>query len=388
MSNEKFKKNCVALYKRSAQISRDFAFFVRQVLGHKKIVIISEKGISSLPVSFKIQAMMVGSLMLFMLWVSYSTGKYFAYEGIISEKDREIWTTNITNENLQYQVSDLHNNLMELNKYFDNIKKLDQLVDKKEFKKGEEYNISDGKKSPDAEEHAKKLEQEKQEGVKNILSNIRGKVLERISSLENVIEMTGLNVSKVAANNKNLRDVIPDNNINEDASNHQGGIYIPVDEEEFNRGYFDKEVNYLIQLEKIIHSFPLASPMKRYWVSSGYGHRVDPIKKRKAMHAGIDLVGHYQSKVYSSAPGVVKHAGNYGAYGRFIELDHGSGITTRYAHLSKIFVKKGDKIDRGFVIGLQGNSGRSTGTHLHYEVRYNNKAYDPSNFLKAGKYVF
>ncbi len=377
MNVEKLK---LLLSKKKIELSsllNHIMFFARQCLGTKKIVIISEKGISSLPVSFKFQASVICGFMVVMLWVSYSTGKYFAYEGIISEKDREIWTSNITNENLQYQVSDLHNNLMELNQYFDNLKQLGQLSDKKTLN-----NIpASGDKT------SSNLSDSKDPGMKGILTNIRTKVLERISSLESLIEMTGIKVNEVAANNSKLRNAIIDK-AHDDADNHQGGAFIPVDDQdEFNRD-FDKEVSYLMQLEKVISSFPIASPMGRYWVSSEYGTRIDPIRSRVAMHSGIDLVSQDKSKVYSSAPGVVKFAGAFGAYGNFIEIDHGSGITTRYGHLSTISVKRGDKVARGQTIGIQGSSGRSTGTHLHYEVRYNNKSYDPKKFLTAGKYVF
>jgi murein DD-endopeptidase MepM/ murein hydrolase activator NlpD len=77
-----------------------------------------------------------------------------------------------------------------------------------------------------------------------------------------------------------------------------------------------------------------------------------------------------------------------GAYGRLVEIDHGSGITTKYGHLDRILVREGDVVKRGQLVGLQGNSGRSTGTHLHYEVRLNDQAINPANFLEAGKYVF
>jgi len=365
------------------EVYKTFVFFIKQCLGSKKIVIISEKGISSLPVSFKFQAGVACGFLAFMLWVSYSTGKYFAYEGIISEKDREIWSTNITNENLQYKVADLHDNLAELNKYFDNIRRMDKVAAKKVFEG--DASDSDNAKVADASDYnTVSKAQEGANGVQNILQNIRGKVLERINSLESIIEMTGLKVEQVALSNEKLKRVFIENG----SSSNQGGAYIPLDDEEFNNMDFDKEVGYLMQLEKVVYSFPLASPMKHYWVSSRYGTRVDPIKGRAAMHAGIDLVGRYKSNVYSSAPGVVKRAGTYGSYGRFIEVDHGSGITTRYGHLNKILVKKGDILERGDLIGLQGNSGRSTGTHLHYEVRYNNKSYDPEKFLTAGKYVF
>jgi murein DD-endopeptidase MepM/ murein hydrolase activator NlpD len=385
MKDKKLKVLIFEYLRRGMVVSKDLAFFVRQCLGSKKIVVISEKGISSMPVSFKFQATCVAFIMTFMLWVSYSTGKYFSYENTISMKDREIWTTNITNENLQYQVADLHDNLMELNKYFDNIKKYGQISELGNFDIDKKSDADD-KAAANGHRGDKALDAATEGKVQGVLSNIRNKVMERISNLESIIEMTGLKVQEVASQNDGLRRVM----LNKDASKHQGGEYIPSDgaKEMFNDNSFDKEVSYLMQLEKVIHSFPIAPPMSRYWVSSEYGERLDPINGHGAIHTGVDLVGQDNAKVFSAAPGVVKSAGFFGAYGRLIEIDHGSGVTTRYGHLEKILVDEGDHIERGQLIGIQGNSGRTTGTHLHYEVRYNNKAYDPKNFLKAGKYVF
>lgn len=369
--------------KRYLQLFRELAFFVRQCLGKKKILIISEKSITSVPVSSRFQGLVTVSVLAFMLWVSYSTGKYFAYENIISEKDHEIWSTNVTNESLQYQVTDLHQNLKELNKYFENIREYDQLSQKKIF---DGDPAEEGSLKTASRPLNESLEEDASAGAQNILFNIRTKVLERISSLESIIEMTGLRLEEVASRNENLHRALE--NTREDNSN-QGGPYIPLESDDlFNKSDFENSVHYLLQLEQTIHSLPLAVPLTRYWVSSGFGTRKDPIHNHMAIHAGIDLIGPSEAKIHSSAPGLVKRAQRYGAYGRFIEIDHGSGITTRYGHLGKILVKEGETVKRGQVIGLQGSSGRSTGPHLHYEVRNNNKPFDPAKFLKAGKYVF
>ncbi|MDA0241652.1 MAG: M23 family metallopeptidase, partial [Proteobacteria bacterium] len=103
---------------------------------------------------------------------------------------------------------------------------------------------------------------------------------------------------------------------------------------------------------------------------------------------GLDLGAPMRSMIYAPAPGVVTKAGWKGRYGRVIEITHGSGFKTRYAHLHKILVKPGDKVDYRTKIGLVGNSGRSTGAHLHYEVVHNGKALNPWMFIKAGRYVY
>ena len=106
------------------------------------------------------------------------------------------------------------------------------------------------------------------------------------------------------------------------------------------------------------------------------------------MHHGIDLAAYSGSKIHATADGTVTKAWVSGAYGKLIEIRHAMGYETRYAHLKKIRVKSGQRVARGDVIGNMGNTGRSTGTHLHYEIRKNGKAINPMNYIKAAKNVF
>ncbi|MAI02478.1 MAG: hypothetical protein CMP40_01450 [Rickettsiales bacterium] len=150
---------------------------------------------------------------------------------------------------------------------------------------------------------------------------------------------------------------------------------------------YDKSNKFEI-LRKRLLSLPLAAPIENYYITSGYGYRKDPYTKRKAFHKGIDLGAAWGSSILSTAAGKVSFVGNYGSYGKSVFIDHGHGIHTRYAHLSKIFVKKGESVDLGDVIGKIGNTGRSTGKHLHYEIKFKNKARNPRPFLKIGSNVF
>jgi murein DD-endopeptidase MepM/ murein hydrolase activator NlpD len=128
---------------------------------------------------------------------------------------------------------------------------------------------------------------------------------------------------------------------------------------------------------------PLGLPLKSaFRFTSGFGHRWG------RMHEGTDLAGAYGSPVYSTADGVVIHAGWQSGYGRLVKIQHAFGIETRYGHLSEIRVSAGQKVSRGDRIGDMGNSGRSTGTHLHYEVRIGGEAKNPMTYIKAGTDVF
>ena len=145
------------------------------------------------------------------------------------------------------------------------------------------------------------------------------------------------------------------------------------------------------ELQDLIRRLPLASPVDDYTVESGFGRRIDPFTKRWAVHAGVDLsVPGSRSKadIIAPAAGIVTFAGFSGPYGRLVEIDHGNGIVSRYAHLSRIAVHVGQRLERRHTLGQMGSSGRSTGTHLHYEVLHNGVALDPMRFLEAGKYVF
>ena len=141
-------------------------------------------------------------------------------------------------------------------------------------------------------------------------------------------------------------------------------------------------------LRKRFLSVPLASPIEKYYITSGYGVRKDPYTKRRAFHKGIDLGAAWGTDILVTASGLVSFVGKYGSYGNSVFVDHGFGIQTRYAHLSKIRVKKGQRVSRGDRIGDMGNSGNSTGTHLHYEVREGGKAVNPMRYIKAAKDVF
>ncbi|MAC61193.1 MAG: hypothetical protein CMN37_04815 [SAR116 cluster bacterium] len=130
---------------------------------------------------------------------------------------------------------------------------------------------------------------------------------------------------------------------------------------------------------------PLKAPMDYYYVSSKYGYRKDPITKKKRFHPGIDLAGTWHEDVLAPADGTVIFAGNNGGYGKMVKIKHRYGITTRYGHLQKVLVKKGQKVQIRDRIGKMGNTGRSTGQHLHYEILVNNKHIDPAIYIKEGK---
>jgi murein DD-endopeptidase MepM/ murein hydrolase activator NlpD len=129
---------------------------------------------------------------------------------------------------------------------------------------------------------------------------------------------------------------------------------------------------------------PIAYPIKEsFQLSSGFGLRFDPFEKVRSFHSGLDFSAPVGTSIYSTATGVVKKTEWFGPYGNTIEIDHGNGLMTRYGHVSKILVKKGEEVQQGQLIAQVGNTGRSTGPHLHYEILKNNQFQNPENMLLA-----
>ena len=134
---------------------------------------------------------------------------------------------------------------------------------------------------------------------------------------------------------------------------------------------------------------PFAMPVKdSFRWTSGFGYRRDPKGYGTRMHEGTDMAGSYGTPIYATADGTVTHAGWDNGYGRLVKIEHDFGVETRYAHLSQVRVEVGQRVSRGDQIGDMGNSGRSTGTHLHYEIRLGGGPVNPMTFIKAAKNVF
>ncbi|WP_156256948.1 M23 family metallopeptidase, partial [Sandarakinorhabdus oryzae] len=131
---------------------------------------------------------------------------------------------------------------------------------------------------------------------------------------------------------------------------------------------------------------PAFLPVNRYDPSSDFGYRSDPFHGGGAFHAGIDMTGSTGDAIHAAADGVVVRAGWWAGYGKVVVVDHGNGLETRYGHMSRFYVKEGDVIRQGQVIGGMGSTGRSTGTHLHFEVRLDGRALDPQPFVELANF--
>ncbi|MDG2285647.1 MAG: peptidoglycan DD-metalloendopeptidase family protein [Alphaproteobacteria bacterium] len=213
------------------------------------------------------------------------------------------------------------------------------------------------------------------------LEAISERALKNIHALEAVLIHTGLNLKNIAP--------LPKGTIM-----GQGGPFVPyhpdmrpTEDVESLEQDLETNIDRWGQLRDVVATMPLIAPIEGGYVSSRFGRRKDPISKRWAMHKGLDLGGRYKTPVRATAPGTVIFAGRRAYYGRTIDVQHENGLMTRYAHLYRIKVKRGQKVNLADEIGLLGSSGRSTGPHVHYEIRHLGKALDPRKFLRATKNV-
>jgi murein DD-endopeptidase MepM/ murein hydrolase activator NlpD len=173
------------------------------------------------------------------------------------------------------------------------------------------------------------------------------------------------------------------------ARNAQGGLFEPF----FGRSTKDVRDPRFLKLatslgrmdamERALAAIPTSMPAAYMMMSSGFGYRSDPFTGTGAMHAGLDFKGPVGTPILAAADGKVVLAGFNGGYGNTVEIRHANGLVTRYAHLSGLHVRAGQMVERGVQIGRMGSTGRSTGSHLHFEVRLNGQAINPRKFLEA-----
>lgn len=221
------------------------------------------------------------------------------------------------------------------------------------------------------------------EGQNRLFASLRHRNSAFIDGIEAGLSMTGLDIDDMIDQMIDL------------TGQGQGGPLLPPEDEAIDELFWNDAVDLIsmvgraASLRTLVSRLPIDRPVvAEHWVSSLFGMRIDPISKRRSRHEGIDFAGAPGTEILATGAGIVTFAGRNGAYGEMIEIDHGIGLTTRYAHLKKLAIQEGDNVAQGEVIGFMGSTGRSTGTHLHYEVRVDGDPVDPKSFLEAGEHVF
>ena len=215
----------------------------------------------------------------------------------------------------------------------------------------------------------------------SILEDAETQTLDRIENSRAIIRSTDLNIETVL----------------QSGPLGKGGLFIDLSDKERRVGEngfgsriasIKARVAEAEALDDALISFPFGHPIEvDNFRTSSYGTRKDPFTKRPTFHEGVDFASYRLAPIVATAAGTVSYVGRKGGYGRIVEIDHGHGFVTRYAHLEKSYVKRGQRIEKGHKIGGMGSTGRSTSTHLHYEIHFQGRVCDPDRFLKAGNYV-
>lgn len=226
----------------------------------------------------------------------------------------------------------------------------------------------------------------------NVLAQAEDATETRLQNLRAVLRLTGLNIEDVIAEHRE--------------GGERGGPYEPISATnlfsaptsaagvELDQAFSSRITRIAArlleveELEEFVDAGPLGVPIGvDYRQTSDFGVRIDPFNGRPTPHRGMDFAAYRRAPIIATGPGRVIYAGWRSGYGRTVEIDHGYGFVTRFGHLHEIAVRRGDTVERGQRIGGMGSTGRSTATHLHYEVWYNGSAIDPDRLLRAGQYV-
>jgi murein DD-endopeptidase MepM/ murein hydrolase activator NlpD len=313
-------------------------------------------------------------------WGAFATASYVVHRDTLAAKDRAIASNELAYQDLETELTQalayqarLEAETVELRLSLSReIEFGDELMQQREEL---EHRV-------DGLRHRLASLREVHEGVIERFSEL---VMTRADAIETTIAVTGLEAKMLIASIAS-------------SSLGRGGPLIPSDQAtadlEPNADLaaalagLNEQWGRLFDLQDLHRSLPLTAPLGQFWVSSAYGNRKDPFTGEQSHHPGVDLVAPLGSGISATAPGRIVFAGKRKRYGRMIEVDHGHGITTRYAHLSKVLVEKGQQVERGQKIGTLGNSGRSAGPHLHYEIRSRDQTLNPIKFLEAGMRAF
>lgn len=384
-----------------------FAAFGR-LFCKRSIIIIAEHKTQHVPFTAGTQIAGLLAVIGMVTWASYSSGSYMAAQRILEEKERKLASTAQENMRVAAEFTMLKSDLMKLAENGKGSKSAEVA------KLAEQYSdvtptvtdaAGEGMKQK-FEEVFKRVEfldnkvRELQDTHNEMMADIRATTGGKIKELERVIARTGIGPDALekAAEARRVQEEQRkekygriEGAAKSDSNGGQGGPFLPVRESALKTKETELYFNLkrLMTLNDVVTALPLDVPLagRNYKKTSGFGIRRDPFGHGSAFHSGLDFAGPDHAKVISANAGKVEFAGWNSSYGNMVDVKHDFGITTRYAHLERILVQPEQVVKKGQVIGIQGSTGRSTGHHLHYEVRYQGRALNPSNFLKAGNDV-
>jgi murein DD-endopeptidase MepM/ murein hydrolase activator NlpD len=403
-------------------------------LPERQIILRTDRRVRAMVITQRAQLWALATVVAFLAWSGYATISVTFRGAILAAKDREIGTVRLANANLRQQMQEAEDRFATITGRLE--AKHAYLMGLLERTEVSAPAKSGGGKSRGKQASADRLTQSR-EAVRNELAQL-GRVLsadpkdmaasdellrdrsgalaesERLQARLGAIEarlgelrlaqqstMTRL-AHRALSNLDQVKEMIAGLGLDVNrvlgrgmarVPKGVGGPFVPLSAAEARGaipasvGSTDRAVARWEGVQQALKLLPLGAPVDHVTVTSGFGRRTDPFNGLPAFHSGLDLSGAMGTPIHATAPGRVTYAGINGGYGRMVEIDHGHGLVTRYAHLSRFLVRRGDRVHYRQVIGLMGETGRATGVHVHYEVLVDGKPRDPTKFIEAGSYV-
>ena len=387
-------------------------------LADKEIIFRSGGRAMVFNISHRLQVFMLIFMAAVFCWSGYNYYFYHHSAKIIHKKDKELGKTRNAYMDLMSDVTALQNNLKDVvasvEEAGDGLKEINDYKEKAMIVEDKIKKIADSETWIDSEEMEEKVTKKEaliqkdialQENntlrekigvlgdkLENLQQTVKGLETAEMAILDKIEALSGQEIDKIKGSlgeiNKSLKMQKQYFNPLSNTQNGQGGTYTPIEGIDVGKDLQDKmssvfqKIDLLDQYKTSFKRVPLGAPVYQYRLSSTFGGRSDPFKKTLARHKGVDMSAALGSRVSAPAAGTVISAGfQNNGYGNLVEIKHGNGFVTKYAHLNKIYVKKGDKVALNQAIGEVGRTGRATGSHLHYEVLYNGYNVNPLTFV-------
>lgn len=363
--------------------ARGVRSFIRNAFDEVNFIVTSSTGVHCFAITFwhKIFFLIfsvASTAFLSIKIVSYSTERIY-----LRRTGSTVSLLQQTNFDLRRKFDFIHLNLLEISRYFEALGCVSADHEATHFAHTKYHNNYE---SQSLGFDAIMSRSRNVDAALDILVKVRKQMHYRLDNLSRMIATTGVKLSAVekAKNvSKSSKGVL--RAFDAQHSNYQD----PFDAYEAISDFtmLGVEVENMIKLERLTHSLPMRSPLQQYRITSHFGHRKDPFKHTLALHRGLDMQGDSHAVVVATGAGKVVFSGPATGYGNMVDIDHGHGITTRYAHLEAVLVHVGDAVTPGFPLGYQGATGRACGEHLHYEVRYRGTPFNPHKFIFSSSYV-
>lgn len=411
MKKQFLKKNKYKVKKEKIQYTEKKPF-----LADKEIIFRSSGRAKVFNISHRLQVFALAFMAVILCWSGYSYYFYNVSEKIIHRKDKELGKTRDAYVDLMTDVAALQKNLKdvvqsldeagdgleELNNYKETAlvmeDKIKKITDSETWINGDE--LQDKLTTKDALIQKDLMETENNQlkqkvtdlgaKIKELQKTVKGLEGAEVAILDKIAKLSGEEIEQIKNSlnkiNSSLKEKGRYFNPLANTKKSEGGSYIPVDIE--SKELNDKLsstfeiIDTLTNYKDTMKNIPLGAPVYRYQISSNFGTRSDPFRNHLAKHKGLDMRASLGSRVSAMAAGKVLSAGyQKNGYGNIVEIDHGNGFKTKYAHLNKIYVKKGENVEFNQALGEVGHTGRATGNHLHYEVLYQNVNVNPLTFV-------